>query len=144
MIVGYYYLHENGELIYKPGEGSAADIRDSPFAIGMWAVDPNDRSTAWNLLVEAFASGVDSSRIHELAWKWGCNDKDAGIYASKVGCLLGIDGDQKTATRIDFLDIQESPCGFGDTYLEAMADLTKQLGYKPNKMWRSKFEDLMK
>ena len=143
MIVGYYYLHTNGDLIYQSGSGSVADIRDSSFAVGLWPIDVEDREGAWNLLVEALASGVSLERIKELAAKWGCGDLDAQIYADRVGCVLGDDGIQKTAIRHDFSDMQESPCGLGDTYLEAMADLARQIGFKPSKMWGLKFKDLV-
>jgi hypothetical protein len=144
MIVGYYYLHENGDLIYKSGTESIIDIRESPFAIGAWPMDIEDRETAWNICVEGLAGGARSERVAELAAKWGCDDEDATRYAEYVGCVFGEDGDQKIAMRYDFTDMQESPCGFGDTYLEAMADLAKQLDYTPSKIWGRKFRDLMK
>ena len=51
-IEGWYYLHENKDLIYKRDlDGIVADIRESPFAIGLWPMDPQDRMTAWNLLI---------------------------------------------------------------------------------------------
>ena len=143
MIVGYYYLHTNGDLIYRSGSDSAADIRDSSFAVGLWPIDVEDREGAWNLLVEALASGVSLERIKELAVKWGCDDEDAANYAGRIGCVLGEDCGDKIAMKNDFEDLHNSPCGFGDTYLEAMADLAKQLGYKPSKMWGATFKDLM-
>lgn len=36
MIQGEYYLHENGELIYKPHGGVQ---RDSDFVVAVWDVD---------------------------------------------------------------------------------------------------------
>jgi hypothetical protein len=47
------------------------------------------------------------------------------------------------ATKKDFVNLQESPIGFGDSCLEAMADLCKQLGYKPSKMWGNSFRNLL-
>lgn len=142
-IDGVYYLHENGDLIYKPGTGCIADIRDSSFSRAIWPVDPSNREHAWNVLVEGLATGATPSRVNELASKWSCNDIDAIEYAERVGCLLGVDGDQKTASRLDFINLQESPCGFGSTYLEAMADLAKQLGYIPSKTWGKTFKSLL-
>lgn len=40
--------------------------------------------------------------------------------------LFGIDGNKHTCTRRDFINLQESPCGFGDTLQEAYEDLLKQ------------------
>ena len=139
---GCYYLHENGDLIYKSMD-DVADIRDSPFAVGLWFMDVSDRMTAWNVLVESLAAGAKTERVQALATKWGCDNRDALMYAERIGCALGEDGDKKTATRADFQNLQESPCGFGDTYLAAMADLAKQLGYRPSKMWGTAFRQLL-
>lgn len=143
MSAGCYYLHVNRDLIYKPGSEAAMDIRDSDFAVGLWLIDPRERMTAWDLLVEALAAGANPDRVKKLAAKWECDDTDASAYARRAGCILSSDGKQKTATINDFDNLQETPCGFGDTYLEAMADLAKQLGYKPSKMWTPKFTDLL-
>jgi hypothetical protein len=143
-IIGWYYLHENGALIYKRELGeTAADIRESPFAKGLWAFDSDDRQCAWSLLVEALAAGVRKERIQELAEKWHCDDEDAGTYAERIGVQLSRDGNQWVATRTDFDNLQESPAGFGDTCLEAMAELCKNLGYQPSKMWGTTFKDLV-
>lgn len=144
MIQGYYYLHKNGELIYKVGTDCVADIRESDLARGLWPVDPTNREDAWSVLVEGLASGANKDRVKELAEKWHCDDKDAIIYAGFIDCVLGQEGNQKTATRKDFQNLQLSPCGFGGTYLEAMSDLCKQLGYKPAKMWGNSFASLLK
>lgn len=142
-IQGCYYLHTNGDLIYKPHAESAADIRESDFARGLWFVDPSDREGAWNILVEALAAGANPARIAELAKKWGCDDADARHYAERVGAVLNMDGTAWYATRTDFTNLQESPSGFGATALEAMAALAKELGYRPATMWGTSFKDLL-
>jgi len=145
MLQGWYYLHTNGEMIYKRELGeTAADIRESPFAVGLWPCDPDNRLDAWSICIEGLAAGARKERILELANKWGCDDEDAKEYAERVGLLLDVDGDKKTAKHKDFVDLQVSPAGFGNTYLEAMADLCKQLGYKPSKMWGTRFIDYLK
>lgn len=145
MIIGWYYLHVNGELIYKRElDGTAADIRESPFAIGLWPVEPSDRGGAWSILIEALSAGAKKERILELAKKWNCTNEDALIYAEHYGVSLFMDGTAFCATRKDFANLQESPAGFGDSYLEAMADLCKQLGYKPSKMWGASFPELLR
>lgn len=145
MIQGWYYLHTNGDLIYKRELGEThADIRESDFARGMWPFDEADRAGAWRIVVEGLASGANQKRIMELSEKWGCDNKDAQVYADHVGVILSIDGDQWCATRKDFINMQECSVGFGNTALEAMAELAKDLGYKPSKMWGSEFKDLLK
>jgi len=143
---GWYYLHTNGSMIYKRElDGStAADIRETPFARAMWPVNPSDREGAWRILVEGLAAGAQKERIKELAEKWGADDEDAKHYAEAVGLKLSMDGSSHCATRMDFIDLQESPAGFGDTALEAMAALCKELGYRPSKMWGNEFKGLLK
>lgn len=145
MIEGWYYLHTNGKLIYKLDLlGMAADIRESDLAVMLWPIDPEDRESAWQILIEALACGADLERVMKLAVKWRCSDGDALIYASRVGVRLFMDGEQWCAAREDFIDLQKSPVGFGNTALEAMAALCKELGYKPQKMWGATFADLLK
>jgi hypothetical protein len=143
-IAGWYYLHENGSLLYKRELGdTAADIRESSFARALWPVDVEDRESAWTILVEALALGASKVRVFELAAKWKCNDEDAALYAERVGARLFRDGDQWCATRRDFANLQESPAAFGDTALDALAALAKGLGLKPTKMWGAHFRDLL-
>lgn len=144
MIQGWYYLHENKELIYKSNPDAIEDIRDSDLCHASWAWD-GERSTAWKILVEALSLGAKKERIFELAGKWKCNDEDAQNYANYLGVQLDIDGSAMTAKRIDFIDLQESYCGFGETYLEALADLCKQHEYCGGKLgWHKSFAELMK
>ena len=144
-IAGWYYLHENGDLIFKVDhDGVAADIRESTFARGLWPVDPSDREGAWTILVEALASGARRERVLELAKKWACNDTDAHEYAARVGATLQRDGAAWHAMAPGHVNLQESPNGFGDTCLEALAALAKELGYRPSKMWGASFKDLLR
>jgi len=144
MIEGYYYLHQNGDLIFKRELGdTVADLRESDFVRAFWPVDPEDREGAWRIVVEATALGARPDRVAGLAAQWGCNDQDACAYANRVGTRLRRDGDQWCATRRDFQNLQESPAGFGPSGLEAMANLAKQLGLKPSKMWGGSFRSLL-
>lgn len=143
-IEGWYYLHENGSLIYKPNhDGVAADIRESDFALCMWPLSPADRMGAWNIVVEGLALGAKSERVAELAQKWGCNDADADNYANRLGVTLQLDGNAWCATGPGFQNLQESPAGFGETKLEAMAELAKAMEVPAGKMWRSTFADVL-
>lgn len=143
-IEGWYYLHVNGELIYKRElGGTAADIRESDFARGLWPCDPQNRQNAWTTLVEALAAGANKVRVMQLASHWHCDDEDAQEYAKRIGCRLYKDGSAWCATRMDFENLQASPSGFGVTGLEAMAELCKKLGYIPAKMWGMGFEGLL-
>lgn len=136
-IDGWYYLHTNGSLIYKHElGGTAADIRESDFARALWSFDPGDREGVWDLLVEALAAGAYKGRVTELAEEWGCSDADADVYVERRGLLVNRDGDMWCASGPGFKNIQESPCGFGKTKLEAMAELCTALGYRPTKTGR--------
>jgi hypothetical protein len=148
MIAGYYYLHVNGSLIYERAldGGVAADIRESPFAVVMWSIDPTNRENVWSILIEALSiMPLSDGRIRGLAEKWGCDDEDAQIYAEGVGCLLRWEDDHWIASRKDFIDEHTSLYGAGSTALEAMAALCKLLGYKGGKTgWHATFKDLLK
>jgi len=140
-IVGCYYLHENGSLIYKPGTDCAADIRESDLARMLWFLDPADRMNAWSILVEACALGAKRERIDELAAKWFCDNDDADEFAKRAGITLSLDGNAWCATGPGFENLQESPAGFGDSKLKAMAELAKAIGYRPSKIWAKSFVD---
>lgn len=144
-VVGYYYLHENGQMIYKPyDDGRVADFRESPFVRAFWPVDPQRRETAWQILVEALAAGANPQGVTALASKWGCTDVDAAVYASMIGVTLDPDGNQWCAKPPGFVDLQSSKAGFGSTCLEAMADLAKMLGFRPSTFWGMTFQGLLK
>ena len=135
-LIGWYYLHVNGDLIYKQDfDGTVADLRESDFVRHLWPLDPEERAGAWNILVEAGALGAHAGRIAELARKWRVDDEDAPNYASYLGCVLKRDGSAWHAHRADFVNLQESPSGFGDTALQAFSELCKALGFHSAKMW---------
>ena len=60
---------------------------------------------------------------------WGIDDynkakeKAVNEYSS---IIFGVDGDQKTAYFDDFINLQESPCGFGNTQKDAVEHLLEQ------------------
>lgn len=141
--IGWYYLHENKSLIYKNYPDAIADIRESDLCTAAWAWD-GTRQTAWQILVESLAIGANPARVKELSETWKCNDQDAINYAEFIGLIQGQDGNQKTATKKDFINLHESPCGFGHSYLEAMSNLCSQLGFKGGKMWQDTFQELVK
>lgn len=145
-IVGWYYLHVSGYMVYKRdiGDGdTVVDIRESDFATGLWPVDPEDRAGAWRICVEGLAAGAGKERIMHLVEKWGCNEKDAPNYAQFLGVSLFMDGDQWCVTPPGFRNLQEDPAGFGPTPVEAFAELCKALGYWPSKMWGPTFKSLV-
>lgn len=144
-IIGWYYLHTNGDLIFKRDIGDQiADFRESDFCVMFWPIDPEDRETAWRCLVESSVCGANQKRIEELTKKWKCTDEDAEEYVKRIGAVLNKDGDQWCVTRKDFINLQESPAGFGNTVLEALVNLCKTLRFKPSKMWGTTFKDLLK
>lgn len=144
-INGWYYLHVNGDLIYKRDyPGQAADIRESDLARALWPMDPQDRMGAWRIVIEALALGANPERVAELAEKWRCDDRDADEFASRAGVSLQMDGNEWCATPPTFVNLQESHAGFGKTKLEAMAALAKDMGLVASKMWGASFVDLLR
>lgn len=142
-IDGWYYLHTNGQLIYKGQHADVADMRESSFVKMLWSFTASDRRGAWSMLVEALAAGADKECVDKLAAKWGCTDEDADMYCSVIGVDVEMDGNAWCAHRQDFINLQESNAGFGETILEALSELCKDLGYKPQKMWGTTFEKMV-
>ena len=145
-ILGYYYLHTNHSLIWKKSmDGDeVADFRESPFVVQFWPLDPQDRSTAWRILVEALALGADEQRIEELADLWACDDIDAQRYAEHIGVELKPDGSAWCAMQIGATNIQEFSAGFSEkSALHALAELCRDLGYQAQKTWGATFSDLV-
>jgi hypothetical protein len=143
VIIGWFYLHTNNELIYKNDPDAITDIRESDFCKAAWSWN-GSRGCAWAILIEAGSIGANKDRIKELAQKWGCNNDDAKNYAEhQAGIILEMDASAFVAKRTDFVNLQESPCGFGESFLDAMSDLCKQLGYVGGKTWGNSFANLL-
>ena len=70
--VGYYYLHQNGDLIFKPSMPYLLeDFRKSDLVVRWWPFHSDDRNQVKRILEEAKALGARVERIEELAGKWG-------------------------------------------------------------------------
>ena len=139
-----YYLHTNNELIGKPYYGGIdADMRESDFVRMYWRIDTTQRLNAWRMLVEALSIGASKERIFGLAQKWSCDDSDADTYAGFIGVTIDRDGNQWCAKQPNFINQMESACGFGDSKLEALSELCKEIGYKGQKMWGQNFHELL-
>lgn len=133
---GYYYLHTNGDLIFKSGVAyNDADFVDSDFVKAYWFIDSTNREDAWTVLVEALALGANKARVKELAEKWHCDDDDARIFAERVNVHVDVDGDKWMVTFRNFINLAESHAGFGDTILEAMADLARHYPINRSGPW---------
>lgn len=127
-IEGHYYLHENGDLIYKRflGPENLPEVEPGGFVRKVWDVDPSRRQTAWFIVIEASALGARPEMLEKLREKWGLTDGDAEEFAKRTGFKLWKDGDQFCAAFHDFVNIQESQVGFGKTAVEALAELARQ------------------
>jgi hypothetical protein len=73
MIDGYYYLHTNGELIYK----KFLPEPDSPFVKAVWSIDTNDRTDAWRIVLEALALNANIKSVKQLAIRWDLDFDDS-------------------------------------------------------------------
>ena len=141
---GWYYLHQNGSLIYKSSTSTLLqDLRESSFVVGIWPAAPLHRENLWGILVEALAAGARDD-VYRLAADSGCTDDDAQIYADRVGLLLCRAGDEWCAMSERNLKFR-APFGFGEHPVDAFAALARVLGYRPSKnFWTPTFKDLVK
>lgn len=79
---GYYYLHTNGDLIWKSEYHSPEDF-DSPFVRKWWTVNPSDRSCAWKIILEGLSCGASIDRVKRLAAHWNCTVQDLVEYMTR-------------------------------------------------------------
>lgn len=77
---GYYYLHTNGEMIWKKFEPE----RDSPFVVQVWPVDLTSRANGWTIVLEGIALGANVDAIKFLMKKWSCTLEDSFTMAYKM------------------------------------------------------------
>lgn len=92
IIQGYFYLHENMDLIYKRGADSIVDIQKSDFCLRAWAFDWQ-RKTAWRILIESHCLWALTSRVEKLAEDWWLDNDDALVYAWIIWVKLGWETD---------------------------------------------------
>ena len=83
---GYYYLHTNGNLIYKSSFVVESDPEyfSSPFVKKYWKIKFSDRKDAWTLIIEALALGANINKIKELADKWHLDFNDSVEFVSRI------------------------------------------------------------
>jgi len=76
---GFYYLHTDGSLIFKPATVIDYDPHyfDSPFVKKVWHIDLKDRLNAWKIVLEALSMGCSIPRARELAGKWKLTFEDS-------------------------------------------------------------------
>lgn len=129
MMITYYYLHTNGDLIHKPASAVDSDPNyfDSDFVRRFWKVDLRDRGTAYLVVLEAAAMGAGKERIDDLIDHWGMTDEDCFTFVERMngGLRLFRDGNQWCATYKDFVNLQESEAGFGERAIDALIALPK-------------------
>ena len=117
MIVGYYYLHADGSVIWKRiAPGLIEDFENSDLVRCYWPCDPSDRRGAYRILIEATALGADRARLSDLARQWLCTNDDAREYAFREGIDLVSVAGQYVASLPGHI-------GKGDTPLLALVAL---------------------
>jgi len=120
----YYYLHTNGELIYKPAIVVESDTEyfESDCVRKFWPVDLDQRESAYVMLIEAAALGARMSRVLELAAKWGMDGDDGIVFLARMGfdCRPTVtEGGTGYSVHHEFDDDTRSR-GFGSSPLLAM------------------------
>jgi hypothetical protein len=79
---GYFYLHQNRRLIFKPTAVVDADPHyfDSPFVQRVWRVDSLERIVAWRVLLEALALGLEEADAFRFIHQHGLVLTDLPYY----------------------------------------------------------------
>jgi hypothetical protein len=83
---GFYYLHTNGDLIFKPASVVEHDSEyfSSPFVKKVWMIETKERKDAWKLILESLANGARLDRVKELATKWNMTFEDSIEMLSRI------------------------------------------------------------
>ena len=83
---GFYYLHTDGDLIYKPARVVEFDASyfASPFVLRVWRFALEDRGDAWTILLEGLALGAREERVRKLADTWHCTGEDLIEYMMRA------------------------------------------------------------
>lgn len=125
-MTGWYYLHTNGDLIFKRWE---PEVEPGGFVRKVWPVNTGYRADAWTVAIEALALGARRDRIDGLVKAWGLTNVDGRVYADRAGFTLDYDEDS-SRWRAYNRDIHTGPdrVGSGATVLESLADLAR-LGF---------------
>ena len=122
----YYYLHANGDLIHKSKHCDISDFEESPFVKKWWIVDLEDRVDVYNMLIHASMLGIRKERLEGLIEHWGITNEDAPNYLKRMGLMYRMDGDSYCVHGNNFINLQESNAGFGDTLFEAICEFMKE------------------
>lgn len=132
---GFYYLHTEGALIFKRfDEQRERDLIESPFVSCYWPFDSGNRAHAWQIVICATVAGVHPDRVRVLREMWGCAEEDADKFAEYLGITLGEDQGMMRAVRLATpMSDEKVIVGSGKTKFEALVDLAKAVGWKPNK-----------
>lgn len=79
---GYYYLHENGSLIFKSGIAyDESDLNGNPNVKRYWKVNiPVSRPVLWTVYLESLKYGMDLKQAHKFAETHGLDVLDFYTY----------------------------------------------------------------
>lgn len=123
-IVGWYYFHENKDLIFKREK---PEMESGGFVKRVWPFDPEDRAGAYCILIEAAVMDAQPHRLGELLEKWQVTDDDCLIAAGYYCMLLVQNGPRDSWEKwaVRWAD-KDTPVGYGPTAFRAMVDLVRQ------------------
>lgn len=119
----FYYLHVNGELIAKKFRPEPSD-----FVRKIWVLRPDERESAYIILIEAACLGAKMSRILELAKHWNCDGADGLTFCDRMGFVCQ-PNECEAGTGYELWhedDAPERSRGWGSSPLLALISYTRQ------------------
>jgi len=142
MSAAFYYLHENGDLIYKnPQFINEEDFIESPFVKTYWFLDTTRRETVWEFLIEAYGY-ASKNRIYDLCSKWGIDDKDAIYYIKYLNNISNkkfrYEFGESNMLEFDNIILK------GNSYLHMLNSICHSIKYKIEKPRINTFHNLLK
>jgi len=96
------------------------------------------------VVIESLAMGVSMAHVMEVLEDNHIDADDCVNYINYLGAKLSKDGNEWCVTRGDFINLQESPSGFGNTPMDALTNLLNNSGFKHRHVWGDDINSLIK
>lgn len=128
-ILGYYYLHVNGNLIWKRyiDDKQEEEIYNSDLVKKFWTIRENERESLWAVAIEAYCWGneVTAPQVEEFSIKHNLSNLDGEFFAERAGMYVAQSSD--SVYTVGFIgDIGATPqIGTGKNALKAFIDLAR-------------------
>jgi hypothetical protein len=145
-IEGWYVLYEDRSLKYHTAKNGYSQGQLSTYEtiVDIWPFDPDERLTAYEIIITSALQGVGADRINQLAHLWSMTREDLEMFLTVTGVTMLEERGRFYAMKKGQILLNGARGLGGATTLEALVMLAGELGYKPSKTMKTNFVDLLK